>query len=183
MLQLSTSSSHRHPLLGICSSSVPSVLWILTLNTRTRISQDFLTFCSKVESVQGPHPTTDISSTLTVFHVCSWCQATPSQPVQVELSFRSRHGPLHLKCRMSSFISIYPVRFGFRCCTFSTQINPRIVFIFLHNNFSVLPLPQVLFILNYQQLLEESSFPLTAVPLYPSCPITTALFFLHKEFL
>ena len=48
------------------------------------------------------------------------------------------HGPLHLTCRMSSFISIYPIRFGSRHCTLSTQISPRIVLTFLLNNFSVL---------------------------------------------
>lgn len=48
------------------------------------------------------------------------------------------YGPLHLKCRMSSFISICPVRFRSRHYTLSTQISPRIVLTFLLNNFSVL---------------------------------------------
>lgn len=66
--------------------------------------------------------------------MCSWCQATSSQLLRVQLVLsQCMDGPLHLNCRMGSFISFYPVRLRSGHCTHSTWISPRTVFTFVLN--------------------------------------------------
>lgn len=102
------------------------------------VSWDFWKFCSETESVHRLLQTINTSLTLNIFICASDVKPHPPSLLECSWVFRLIGGHLHLKCKIWSFISIYPVRFRSKHCTHSNQISPRIVFIFMPNNFSIL---------------------------------------------
>lgn len=78
------------------------------------------------------------SLTSNIFICASDVKPHPPSLLECSWVFRSIYGHLNLKCKIWSFISTYPVRFRSRHYTHSNQISPRIVVIFMPNNFSIL---------------------------------------------